>query len=77
MIIVAQVNSHSSFLLPAWNVFFQCFYRTVLKGKLDNGSISNITFFVYQHCGFLVSVQFLQEVDVVMFDTARFAGVPN
>ena len=39
--------------------------------------LEHVAFFVCQYCGFLVSVQFLQEADVVMFDTAGFEGVPN
>ena len=52
----------------------------MLKSKLDRGSgsfldLEHVTFFVCQYCGFLVFVQFSQEVDVFMFDTARFEGV--
>ena len=59
--------------------------RTVLKSKLDNGSPCLVPFLIsntslsssVSTVAFCVSVQFLQEVDVVMFDTARFDGVPN
>ena len=86
VIVVAQVNSHSFFfILPEWNASSSnTFCRTELKSKLDSGSalfcsfldLKRVTFFVCHHCGFLVAVQFLQEMDVIMFDTARKV-VPN
>ena len=39
--------------------------------------LKHVTFFVCQYCGFLVSEKHPQEADVVMFDVARFEGVPN
>ena len=50
------------------------FCWTVLKSKLDNGSPCLVPFLI---SNMLVSVQFLQEMDAIMFDTARFEGVPN
>ena len=80
MVVVTQVNSHSSFRLPARSVSFQRFLQnpveeqalqwvTLFGSFLD---LEHVTFFVCQYCGFLVSVQFLQEADVIMFDTAGF-----
>ena len=74
MIVVSQAHTHSSFLLPTWNVFFQGFLQnnveeqarqrvTVFGSFLD---LEHVTFFVCQYCGFLVVVQFSQEVGVFM-----------
>ena len=38
VVVVAEVNSHSLFLLPALMSSFSEFCRTVLKSKLDRGS---------------------------------------
>ena len=85
MIVVTQVDSHTFFFCQRGMSSSSAFCRTVLKSKLDRGSPCLVAFLIsnmslspsVSTVAFLVSEEFLQEADVVMFDTARFEGVPN
>ena len=78
MIVVTQVDSHTFFLLPTWNVVFQCFLQNVLKSELERGSSCVVHFLIsnmslsssVSTVASWSSVKFVQEADVVMFDTA-------
>ena len=85
MIMVAQVYTHSFFLLPSLNFILQC----VLKNRVQQqagqrvtllgyfSDVENVALFVCLYRCLLVSVYLLQEADVIVIDVARFEGVPN
>ena len=76
MAVVAQVDSHFLFLLPALGDVFQwaCQRMSLFSSFLD---LEHVALYIGLYWCFLVFINLLQEADVVVFDTAGFECFPN
>ena len=85
VIAISWAKCHSFFHLPAWKVVFQghlqdrveeqAGWRVDLLGRLFF-DLEHVTLLVRHYSSFSVFVESFQEVDVFMFDTTGFEGVP-